>query len=413
MISKFWFIGDHADFYTSRSGKMGASDVPACITNPENPTESLAGYDRTALTVYQEKSGEVERSFDSNFNTEMGHHNENKSIEWLVRFVWSHEEGLRLRILKERYEADVEIARIENKPIPSARDYQTGGPFLHSVQYYVDGMIAHPDLLFIGVPELKGKKERFVTYNGVRFDLSKPFLVEGKSAKKYAAKRPHGSMVKGYDFDLMTWQGIPLKHYMQIQFQEALFQIPVCYLALIHDTSDFQIWKIDADKKTQGNIMDIVGKMVKHIELKTMPRELAMNGADVQIMYPDVSDDFIDISGWSEDRQKLIMKALKQNIESNQQQKNWKAKEVDSKDTLSVLMKEHGEIRKGSEKLAVWEFRKGSFSLQKIDKKSKVSFLNQMKKNDPVTYKYLERKGYIGEGKGSRHVAIKWKGEDE
>jgi hypothetical protein len=412
MIKNYWFIGDHADFYTSRSERIGASDVPALIPSPENPVESLAGYGRTALTVYQEKTGEIDRSFESNFNTEMGHHNENKSLEWFIRFFFDYKEAVKFRIAKERYEADVELAQLNGTPIPSAREYQTGGPFLHSVQHYTDGMIVHPDMLFIGIPELKGKKERFRTYNGIKVDLSMPFVVEGKSAKKYAAKRPEGSLIKGYDLSLTTWHGIPLKHYVQVQFQELVFSVKVGYLALIHDTSDFQVWRIDADKRTQGQIMDIVGKMVQHIKNKTFPRELAMNANDVKIMIPEIQRDFINVQPETEKGKKALEIQEAYN-KAKEQEEIWKARKQDASDAAAVMLGEFEELRVGNEKVLNWTFKKGSETFKKIDPKSKDGMIKQLKKNDQTTYNYMKKKGYIYWTKDTRYVAVSKRRDEE
>ena len=49
MPVNFWFID--RDFTKARSTRLGASDIPKLIPSPEKPTESLAGYEQTALTV--------------------------------------------------------------------------------------------------------------------------------------------------------------------------------------------------------------------------------------------------------------------------------------------------------------------------------------------------------------------------
>jgi hypothetical protein len=58
---KHWYIGDKGPFDKTRAGRIGASDIPAILGNPDKPTESLAGYGRTAVTTYLEKRGERER----------------------------------------------------------------------------------------------------------------------------------------------------------------------------------------------------------------------------------------------------------------------------------------------------------------------------------------------------------------
>ncbi|MDA3811882.1 MAG: hypothetical protein PF518_16300 [Spirochaetaceae bacterium] len=409
MVSNFWFIGDHGDFETTRSGRVGASDVPALFSNPENPSESLAAYKRTALTVYQEKIGELQRS-PAELSAEMGNFLENKNLELTIRYFYSYEEGLKFRLSKEQYESDCAIARINGTPIPSARGYQTGGPFLHSVQYFVDGMIVHPDCVYIGNPELSVKKERFVKYEGIRIDMSKPFLIEAKSAKKYAAKRPHGSLVKGYDFTLLSWHGIPLKHYFQTQFQMSLFRVDFCILSLISDTSDFHVWKIKGEKKKQGQIIDVVGKMVRHIQDKTFPKELAINTQDVVIMNPDIQKDFIMLSG---DKLKLHKEACKKSKEAKRQIKNWTKIDKDALACIAVIHKDFEEVRDGSVILSKWVEKKGSTGIAKPEGTvSKESVLDWIKKNDKPLLRSLENRGMIKTGKPSRYISVKW-GDDE
>jgi hypothetical protein len=368
VVSNFWFIGDHGDFETTRSGRVGASDVPALFSNPENPSESLAAYKRTALTVYQEKIGELQRS-PAELSAEMGNFLENKNLELTIRYFYSYEEGLKFRLSKEQYESDCAIARINGTPIPSARGYQTGGPFLHSVQYFVDGMIVHPDCVYIGNPELSVKKERFVKYEGIRIDMSKPFLIEAKSAKKYAAKRPHGSLVKGYDFTLLSWHGIPLKHYFQTQFQMSLFRVDFCILSL-----------------------------------------MAMNNQDVFIMNPDIQKDFIMLSG---DKLKLHKEACKKSKEAKRQIKNWTKIDKDALACIAVIHKDFEEVRDGSVILSKWVEKKGSTGIAKPEGTvSKESVLDWIKKNDKPLLRSLENRGMIKTGKPSRYISVKW-GDDE
>jgi hypothetical protein len=411
MISGFWFIGDKADFYTSRSGRIGSSDTPALFVNPEKPSESLAGFGRTALTVYQEKRGEIERE-PAGLHAEIGHFDENKTLELAIRPIIGYEKALLFRIQKERFEADCAIARINKKPLPSARGYQLNScPFLHSVEYFDDDVVVHPDCIYVGNESLKGKKDRWFKNNGIKIDLSKPFIIEAKSAMKYAAKRPEGSNVKGYDFSLSGWQGIPLKHHVQTQFQGMIFRIDTVILALLYDTSSFSMWKTGPDKKIRGAIADRVGRMVRHIKDGTMPRELAMNTDDVMAMIPDIQRDYIMLSG---EKLEMAKEAAITAMEAKEQKERWTAKEKDAKDALAVILDEFEEIRDGSEKIAVWQFRKGSEGFQKPDMKSKVSFLNQLKKNDPITYNYLKKKGYIKVSDPTRYVSVKYRaGEDE
>lgn len=394
-----WFI--KGDFKQARSGRIGASDIPALFPDPERPTQSLAGYGRTAVTVYQEKIGELERE-PAGFPAEMGHYLENKTLEIFIRNIEGFERGQKFRFLKESF---------ESKKNAKAENYQLV-PWFHSVQYFNDGIIVHPDMVYKPeeqyVPNMKNKpdyvtvmKDGIVKVNGIAIDLSEPFIVEAKSARGYATKRPPGSYVHGYDFSLQSGHGIPLKHYFQIQFQLALLQVKTAYLALTYDTSNYAFWKIPADRKTQGRIMDVVGKMVKHIKDRTMPKELAICNADVHEMYPVIEQDYCMVIGKEADK---IREICEKRNNAKRQQDNWKGIEQDCKDAVAVYLKNYKEIRDSSGVLIAWKKGRSADGLSMP--------VADIRKNMPKHYNYLIKHGLIREGKDYRYVDFRWKGEE-
>ncbi len=400
----FWYI--KGDFLKERSRRIGASDIPALIPNPEKPTESLAAYGRTPITVWQEKTGRKERD-PAGLAAEMGNYLEPKTVELFIR-KFSGSESAR-RHTHERASYEFRNAAFTD----DARVFQHGA-YVHHTQFYRDGMICHPDAIYDpsdimpmghAMTNEKGEVvEKYnpakVTHDGVTVDLTKPFLVEAKTAGYWSAKRPEGSVVKGYDIKLKTWHGIPLKHYMQIQFQLALLDIDVAYLPLIHDTSEFDIWQIRANKKHQGRLIDLAGKMVYHIEHDTPPGDMAMNAADIMALYPDVGDDFAILNGEERDAAIEIAKKVQQ---AKKQQKRWKEEETDALDAMAVLLKDRPEIRDGEGIIARWQKTTGS---------EKITKLSQIKDENPLAYRYLERKELLYTNKDSRRVVVPWKGDD-
>lgn len=401
MINNYWYIGDKASFTETRGSRIGSSDCPAMFPNPEKPTESLAGYDETALTLYNKKIGE-KSLFIPNLAAEMGHFLENKSLELFIRRFFGEELAREFIDGKMIYEMNV-----ANKVDVNPEDYQVG-LFRHNTEYYSDGMIVHPDLIYLGDPTLPDNEKK-ITVNGITVDKSKPFYLEAKSARKEATKRRNESFVKGYDFDLTNWQGIPLKHYVQMQFQSAVFQIDTGYLPLLHNTSEFQVWRVDKDKKWQAQIINTVGKMLKYIEMRKAPREMAICLADIVSLYPNLRNDFVTVSG---DKAEKIKEICKQHRKSKQQIKNWEAVEKDCKDALSVYMKDFDEVREGSDILVKWKKNSGRESIGTKEKlPTGVSFIKWLRLNDKNTINYLDRKGYFKKGKDSRSVMVKYKGE--
>ena len=384
----YWHIS--GDFMKERSGRIGASDIPALFPNPEKPTETLAGYGRTPVTTYQEKIGERKRE-PAGLPAEMGNYLEGKILELFVRAFTTRDLAQVLTNKRRSYEW------VSDNIKASAADYQVG-PFQHHVQYHRDGMIVHPDLVFDPekqVTQLPKKSAHGLT---IRFD--KPFLVEAKSAISWAARRPEGSIVKGYDLKLKEWQGIPLKHYLQIQDQMALMEVEDAYLALLYDTSQFEVWHIKASKKHQRAIIDIAGKMVRCIETRTPPADLAINKDDIIALYPDLADDFAIIDGEERDQAVASARAYK---EAKAQKKRWDDRMADASDSLAVIMKDRTGIQDRGDWIAKWRVTKPSEA---------IVALSQLKAENPTVYAYLKRKGLLKEKKGSRSVNVVWKGDE-
>jgi hypothetical protein len=380
-VVNFWYINEGYD--RSAEPRIGASDIPALIPNPEKPTETLAGYERTPITVWLEKTGHKQHD-PAGLPAEMGHYLEGKALELFIRNTFGH--TFAVHFLRQKLACDLYGAQPANTQI---------GGFKHSVSFFRNGMVVHPDCVYDGAYGESGTVQAF----GLRIDFKKPFLIEAKSANYWAAKRPAGSIVSGYDFDLKTWQGIPLKHYMQIQFQLALLEIDTAYLVLLHNTSEFHVWEIKANGKHQSRLIDLAGKMVWHIENDRQPADMAINAKDIIAMYPDLKqDDFVLVSG--EEREAAVSLAKKY-LDAERQEKLWKSKKDDARDSLAVLLKDRPELRDGEGPIAKWQVRRGA---ERIVSLSKL-------KDDANAYKYLQRKKLLYTSPETRFVSVDYKGE--
>jgi hypothetical protein len=396
-MTPYWYIRNN--FSQSRSTHVGASEISAAIPDPEHPGQSLAGYDRTALTVWQEKTGRKERD-STGLAAEMGHWNEVKAIELFIR-------GINPDMAREYRRSRLEYERLsEQFPETRAEDYQTT-PFRHNAQWYNDDFIVHPD----GVYEPLGSGIKWEAFDeagilkahGYTIDLSRPFLIEAKTASYWAAKRRNGSVVHGYDFDLRTWQGIPLKHYVQIQFQLACLDVEVCYLPLLYDSASFHVWEIKRDRKVGDRLIDLAAKLAYYIHKDIEPKELAMNAADIASMYPTIAEDFAILSG---PEASSIVQAASAYREGDELEKIGKQKKKDATDALAVYLKDTKELRVERDgeivPVAAWIEKKGA---------ERIIGLKEIRsmENGSTIEKYLTRKGLVKEGEGSRYVSVKWK----
>ena len=388
-MTKYWYIT--GDFLAERKRRIGASDIPALIPNPDKPTESLAGYGRTPVTVWQEKTGRLDRE-PPGLPAEMGHYLEGKAVELFIR-TFSGADMARAHY-RDRASYDFIVGE------KAAAAYQKT-PYRHNVQFHRDGMIVHPDAVYDPALWWDGAALDKVTKQGITVDTSKPFLIEAKSASYWSAKRPEGSVVNGYDPKLKTWHGIPLGHYMQIQFQLALMEVDVAYLSLIHNTNQWDVWQIRANKRHQGKLIDLAGTMVKRIETDTPPSDLAMNTDDIKALYPEVGEDFVTLAGPERDTAVEIAKSYQH---ADRQEKRWKERKSDAQDAMAVLLKDRPELRDGEGVIAKWQKKSGA---------ERVVALKTIKNEHPLAYKYLKRNKLLQTSKDSRTVTIPWKGGDE
>ncbi len=391
-MTNYWYIEN--DFDSARKKRIGASEISMLIPNPERPSESLAGYDQTAITLWRQKTGRDAKDNSNNLFCEMGHWNEVKAIELFLRGI-DPSMARQYREGRLRFELDA-----ERDPTTSPRGYQET-PLRHSTQWYNDQFIVHPDGIWdapLISPIAKYQEHNYVDAHGYSIDLARCFLVEAKTASYWAAKRRAGSLVSGYDFDLKTWQGIPLRHYVQIQFQLACLDVEVAYLPLLYDSASFHVWEIRRDRKVGDQLIDLAGRMAWHIQHDEPPKELAMNALDVAALYPSLSDDFAFTSD-PEEREALLA-AARASTRAAAQEKAWKAKKEDANDALAVLLRDRREIRIELDGEVVpvvkWIEKKGGERIIGLKEAKAV----------PGAEEKLREMGLVKQGEPSRYVSV-------
>lgn len=367
------------DFHKSRTGKLGASDIPTLIKHPER-YDSLQGYGNTPLTLWQEKIGLRKREI-AEYPAHMGH-----MLEPIVlyEFIRQNDTPEKADLFYKGYilcEADKTTDGYPTAPNTQYTEY------LHHTEADNDFSVAHADCV----------KTTDTGYT----------LIEAKSANYWASRRKDDKY-SGYDFDLDTHHGIPLKHFFQVQFQAALYQevygkrIDDGWLALLCDTNTFAQWHIRSDRRIQERLLELAYYMKKCIDKRVPPKNLAMNKTDIQIMYPKLDEDFRVVSG---DELDMARKAAIEAQEAKAQLKAWKQKKEDAENALSVLLK-NGKVLKGVvdgelQDIATWQERSGGerlVGLKEIEK-------------DKRLYRYCKKNGLIKEVDGSRFIKVKFKGE--
>jgi len=375
------------DFSKSRSKKIGASEIAACIPHPEK-NGSIAGYDETAFTIWEYKTEKKERTVPGIY-AKLGNKLEPTIIELFLDENYPE-------YSKDFYKGFL-LCELEknNDGFPNAISYQNT-PFLHHTKSETDFAVSHCDCI----------------------DPNAGIIIEAKSRSGWMSKRKDDKY-SGYDLELKSNHGIPLKDFFQLQFQAAIYnyqygiKFEKLYLAVLFDRNPFHFWEIKPDIKIQERLLEIADYMKKCIDTDTPPKTLAMNQKDIKLMYPKINEDYRILS--DEENEKAFELAKLQR-HSFQQEKIWKEKKQEANDSLSILLKDTKTIKGILDneiiEIATWTEKKGSEGIAKPEAdETNDSLINYLKKNDKNTYNYLQRKNYIRESKCSKYVTVKYKGE--
>lgn len=380
------------DFYKSREGRIGASDISKMISNPEHPSQSLAGYDNTALTLWEEKVG-IKKPDPSGLPALVGDRIEATILEKFIYDFFGEKESDKF------YYGYMlcEVERLKHKDL-NCKPFNAGMPFKHHTESMLPFGVAHADCLYIPRKNAEGK----IKHGNITIDISKPFGIQAKSSRLWATKR-HGEF-DGYDMNLSSWQGAPLKHYFQVQYEHGLYGHDISYLALMYNMSEYRAWEIKTNKEYRDKLLNMAEDMKRCIDKKQPPRHLAMNAKDVMKLYPEIKEDFREVSG--QELKDAINIAKKYNI-AKAQEKAWRQKKEDAQNSISPILKDT-EIIKGMIDgeffdIAGWKNFGGGDSMS----------LKELQEKHPRIYKSLKKEGLIKPKKTGRYPDIKLKEFDD
>jgi hypothetical protein len=390
------------DFHKSREAKIGASDIPHLIPHPEIQTESLAAYTKdgkrypcTALDLYNEKLNPS--PWEYNFPAEMGHYLEGRALYEFISDNISHD-------IARDFLRGYQMHKMEQDTGPGAVNPEpfNNTPFKHNTEAVTDYGVAHGDCLYDPTDKMLVNKPSSVgvmitanhklKINNLTIDLSKPFLIQAKSANNYSVQARKHDQYRGYDLDLLEWQGLPLKVYFQEQYEMLMYNVDMAYVALIYNTNSKHYWQIKVNKKHQRDLIQIASYMKTCIDNRTPPRELLMNSKDIAKLYPEIKDDFREVQG--EELTELLQIARERH-EAADHEKRWKSKKDDCDERMSIHLRDteklKGVVGDRLQTIAVWSKRKGAEkvmalgSIKKLEGAESKRIINYLKKNNLIT----------------------------
>jgi len=400
------------DFEKSRENRIGASDVGWLIPHPIKQFESLAAYTDskgvrhscTAIDLYNIKKNNIKS--ESGFAADMGHFIEVKAISEFIKdnicpdVAFEFSRGYNLHKMEEEFLSHKAKKKIHVNPEPF-----NNTDFKHNTESIIDGSVSHADCIYIPDKFIKGKKESEIKFkkNGMTFDLSKPFIIEAKSANYFSVKARKKDQYSGYDIDLKTWQGLPLRTFFQVQFQMALYGIDKAYVSLIYNTNEKRFWEIKKVAKYQSDLLQLANYMKQCLDNNTIPKQIVMNSKDIQVLYPEVSKDFRELQN---EELSEILEITKLYYQAYEQEKNWKRKKEDAQERMSLHLKDtetlKGVIDGSLQTICKWKYTGGGKRLMGLKEIGE-------REDGKKLLNYCNKNGLIKEGekKRSPDVVIK------
>lgn len=396
------------DFHSSRKNRIGASDIPCLIPHPIKQIESLSAFTddksirhaMTALDLYNNKINNIYTP--SGFPAEMGHRLEGYALYEFIADNISRD--IAVEFLRGYMMHKIEQDNSKNAVNPEPYN---NTPFKHNTEVATEWGVAHADCVYDApdiknsfLPMKKNENGHWILDNGIfKINMSLPFLIEAKSARYFSARRKEDPYT-GYDLSLKEWQGIPLKVYFQVQYQMLLYNVDVCYVSLLFDTSSKHYWQIKANPKHQSELQQLAMYMKNCIDTKTPPKELLMNSKDIQALYPVISDDFRECKG--EELQSIIQTAIKYH-EAKSQSKIWTQREKEYEEQIAIHLKDTNYI-KGNiggiiTDIAKWKETGGG------ERVAGLKTIREME-NGKTIEKYLRRNGLIKNDAVNRKPSI-------
>jgi hypothetical protein len=392
------------DFHKERENKIGSSEILCCVPHPVRAIESLAAWTdekkvrpaETAIDLYNRKKNKI--ITEAGFPAEMGHWLEGKAISEFIK------DNIDKKIASEFLRGYM-LHKIEQdtagKPVSPEPFNNTA--FRHNTKASTDYAIVHADCIYD--PAFSKNKNK-IKLNKIEIDLSKPFIIEAKSANLFAVERRKKDQYRGYDLSLTEWQGIDLGHYFQIQYQMLIYGIDIAYLALIYNTNSKHYWIIKKNEKYQNDLKQLALYMKKCLDENTPPKQLAMNSHDIQSLFPVISEDFREAKGT--ELSDIITTVIKY-YEAKEQSKIWSQRENEYQEQMSIHLKDT-QIIKGNiggiiTDIARWKETGGG---------ERIAGLKTIKeREDGATIeKYLRKKGLIQKDKENRKPSIVIKKKD-
>jgi len=342
-MNHFKFILDEESFHKSRHKTIGASDMPILL--------GLSNF-CTPYELWRIKTGKQE-AFQGNNSTTWGHRHEPNILASYIESVSDSQTA---------YEFELDYITHKKARKPGYKPATRFFPFTEFQHPDYHFAIAHPDLI----------------------DMEEHLNIEAKSGRRFANIRRNE--MDGFDPDVNNENGIPLKYYIQTQWQLLCTGLDKAILRALIDTNEELSYEIKASKKIQEKLIDIGSRFMFCIKKDKSP--MPINSDDVKKLFPDVQEKTAYLLG-SESEFANKMKERKSFLSGKV--KKYQDEIEDINNSLMVLIGENRYLfdENNQKVCSQTMFEKESISLK--DLKEKKPDIYENLKNDGIIEKNVVR----------------------
>jgi predicted phage-related endonuclease len=343
---------------------IGASEVPIILGLTKT----------TALELWRQKKG-LEAGFQGNQFTEWGHLLEGTILYKAIKNDSDSKTAFKFLIdyTKNMFDRG-----------PGWKPKTIYHPFTEARHNDLPWMIAHADCVKPDcyVPANENETAIGISISGKKAIALESFpakIIEAKSGGRFANLRRED--FDGYDPKDPTQSGLPIKVYVQVQWQQAVYGIQSASVAALIDTNNFMTFDVPGNQEIQGKLIEIGSRFMRCLKKDIPPTPKTFG--DIDKLFPQINNNRLTIMGGKAVIAWDIKNKLKKARDKN---KKIKSQIDDYTNALGLLIGENKELAD--------EFGNKICGQSKYETGTMIH-PSAIKKDCPEAYELLEKAGKI------------------
>ena len=308
-MNNYKFMHSGAGVRSREGYYIGASEIPIILGLTKT----------TPMELWEQKTGRAE-GFQGNQYTEWGNLLEGIILYKNIKMDSDNDTA---------YKFLVDYTRNQFYRGPGWKPKTQYHPFTEAIHKDFPWMLAHADCVALE------------TFSGIVNDLpvfrKPPKIIEAKSGGRFANMRKED--MDGYDPKDPTQSGLPMRVYVQVQWQQAVYDIMAGSVSALIDTNNFMQFDVPGNKQIQGKLIEIGSRFMRCLVQDIPPTPKTFG--DISKLFPLVNNNRLTIMG----EKAVIAWDIKNKLKSDRKKiKKLKAKVDDYVNSLGLLIGENKEL---------------------------------------------------------------------